>query len=413
MKKYLMTGMVAVAMCAAFTSCSKDTDFTEVYNDNKSKEYAESFVKTFGVTIDPENDWGFGTTTRADEGAVWTRAINPQYNNWAASYIVPANPMDNDYEISRVTSHFTNTTYTDDAECVNFDNFFVYSISYTANGQGHMDNFYCGPTKNNMEHLNNLNAGEISNNGWYGHSQLVEGGGSRFWNYQSSEGTRHTFEHFHVVDGATIDSRLAGYYYIGFDYESAGGSSNQVHAPDGKYNDVILRISKAIPNHTNWQGRIFCEDLGAIGDFDFNDVVFDYDLAWDKTWIRIVCAGGRLPIYVCGKEVHAEFGQNTSVLINTGAGARGIDGLEPVVFYVNQTFNSPADIPVLVGSDVENNDQSSSANLRRLVANKGEAPQKVCVQWATPAYQTEYNNISLKYPKFVNYIQDHNVRWWE
>ena len=98
MKKYLMTGMAALAMCAAFTSCSKDTDFTDVYNDNKSKEYADKFVETFGVTIDPENDWGFGTTTRAGE-AVWTRAINTSANMWAQSYVIPADPEKNDPQL--------------------------------------------------------------------------------------------------------------------------------------------------------------------------------------------------------------------------------------------------------------------------------------------------------------------------
>lgn len=405
MKKYLMIGIAAVAMTAAFTSCSKDKEFEQVVVDKKAAQYAESFSKTFQVTIDPENDWGFGSSSAAQ-----TRAINTNANEWANTYQIPADPEKNDYEIDAVTAYFTDNSFTDAEECVNFDNFFVYSISYTENGRSHMDNFYCGASKISMEHLNNLNAGQISNNGHHGRSQLVEGGGSRYWNYQSSEGTKHTFEHFYAVEGSVIDSRLAGYYYIGFDYESAGGAANQVHAPDGKYNDVIIRISKAKAGHNNWRGRIFCEDLGAIGDFDFNDVVFDYDFENDKTWIKVVCAGGTIPLYVGDVEVHGEFGVDTDVMVNTGAGPE----LGEVIFSIPGNYGyNPANIPITVGgTEAELNDASSSDNVRKLVAEKGEAPQKLCVQGAFPAPSPEYINIGTTYSNFADYIADHNTRWW-
>ena len=81
MKKYLMTGMAALAICAAFTSCSKDTD---VYNQNVvqnieeqkkqetleknmekvNEQYAAAFVNAFGQ-VGSNVDWGFGSSTRA------------------------------------------------------------------------------------------------------------------------------------------------------------------------------------------------------------------------------------------------------------------------------------------------------------------------------------------------------------
>jgi hypothetical protein len=73
MKKYLMTGMAALAICAAFTSCSKDTD---VYNQNiedqkkqdaleknmekVNEQYAAAFVNAFGQ-VGSNVDWGFGS----------------------------------------------------------------------------------------------------------------------------------------------------------------------------------------------------------------------------------------------------------------------------------------------------------------------------------------------------------------
>ena len=76
-----MTGMAALAICAAFTSCSKDTD---VYNQNVvqdieeqkkqdaleknmekvNEQYAAAFVNAFGQ-VGSNVDWGFGSSTRA------------------------------------------------------------------------------------------------------------------------------------------------------------------------------------------------------------------------------------------------------------------------------------------------------------------------------------------------------------
>ncbi len=74
MKKYLMTGMAAIAFCAAFTSCSKEiTPMTEeemvavgvqkIYSD-----YEAAFQKVFGTPA-PGHTWGFSDVagTRAGE----------------------------------------------------------------------------------------------------------------------------------------------------------------------------------------------------------------------------------------------------------------------------------------------------------------------------------------------------------
>ena len=70
MKKCLLTGMAAVALCAAFTSCSKSVDLydqgaVEANDVNQIYEaYNQAFIKTFGQPA-PDQDWGFGPSAKA------------------------------------------------------------------------------------------------------------------------------------------------------------------------------------------------------------------------------------------------------------------------------------------------------------------------------------------------------------
>jgi hypothetical protein len=78
MKKYLMGGIAAVAICAAFTSCSKNNDVfdqnavqqmeeqkkQEALEKNIAKvneQYAVAFEKAFGK-VGSNVDWGFGSS---------------------------------------------------------------------------------------------------------------------------------------------------------------------------------------------------------------------------------------------------------------------------------------------------------------------------------------------------------------
>jgi regulation of enolase protein 1 (concanavalin A-like superfamily) len=90
MKKYLMTGIAAVAMCAAFTSCSKDVDFGQtVQEDRVQAKYDQAFLNYIGGPIDPNQDWGFSATrgiTRSNPGDTYpqTEAYhNMNHNEWA------------------------------------------------------------------------------------------------------------------------------------------------------------------------------------------------------------------------------------------------------------------------------------------------------------------------------------------
>ena len=114
---------------------------------------------------------------------------------------------------------------------------------------------------------------------------------------------------------------------------------------DGYYSDWIVSFMPATPdpgeehqNSTVTESlRVIAEDLsvGESTDFDFNDVVFD--VIWTKNYtdetltsqsVKVVlqAAGGTLPLYVAGHEVHGEFGEDTNVMINTKAAEQGYRG---------------------------------------------------------------------------------------
>ena len=65
MKKYLMTGVAALAICAAFTSCSKSEELYDQKVASFEEQYAAAFTKFIGGPVGANVDWGFGSGTRA------------------------------------------------------------------------------------------------------------------------------------------------------------------------------------------------------------------------------------------------------------------------------------------------------------------------------------------------------------
>jgi hypothetical protein len=127
--------------------------------------------------------------------------------------------------------------------------------------------------------------------------------------------------------------------------------------------------------------RIIAEDLtvGENSDFDFNDVVFDVFCDGSKTTIRLRAAGGELPLYVAGHEVHKEFGYNSSYpIINTGWDGTIDYEKRYVDFPIDGVYNTRAaanNIPVVVKKRGE--DKTLIDIL--LTARTGKVASKVCV----------------------------------
>ena len=83
-----MTGIAAIAMCAAFTSCSHDFDFEQTTQEEAiQSKYEAAFIKAFGQPS-PEQDWGFGTTTRGiTRGADFNMPTSPSFSDNLATAI--------------------------------------------------------------------------------------------------------------------------------------------------------------------------------------------------------------------------------------------------------------------------------------------------------------------------------------
>ena len=184
MKKYLMSGVAALALCAAFTSCSKNEN---LYDENRRADdvissYNDAFIKTFGQPA-ANQDWGFGSIAS-------TREENANANEWAdptKSYgglKVP--PPLTDAQIAVVKKYFQthpNLGYEDPQ----WSNYFIQQVykGYTDVPQGcatpeaymaangstliiasdHMDHLIAIDNEKGIEdHINNFNHGDCSTN---------------------------------------------------------------------------------------------------------------------------------------------------------------------------------------------------------------------------------------------------------
>ena len=159
--------------------------------------------------------------------------------------------------------------------------------------------------------------------------------------------------------------------------------------------------------------RVIAEDLSAseAGDFDFNDVVFDVVKAQNgKTTLKLICAGGTLPLRVMGIEVHGLFGQTTPnangtyQMFNTGAGPT----VDPVTFEVDGEYTTPEQIKNITIEVLK------SGVWMELRATTGEAACKILVDDTfTPV--PERMNIADEHDRFTDYVQGYFVDdfWWK
>ena len=167
------------------------------------------------------------------------------------------------------------------------------------------------------------------------------------------------------------------------------------------------------------QGRIICEDLGTIGDFDFNDVVFDAIIYTDGTTdITLLAAGGTLDLTVAGVEVHGEQGFNVGKtndmwhMVNTGEPGykpytnHPIEKKDPVHFIAKEKYYRLIDIPIVVRKQ-----QGENITYYQLTAEKGKAPQKICVPIGFK-WDDEYISITKAYPAFKDWVEGEDPFDW-
>ena len=433
MKKYLMTGIAAVAMCAAFTSCSKDTTFEQITPEQTIQaDYDAAFIKAFGQPASNQT-WGFGTTV--------TRYAFTNSNQWDdLGYKTPAAITEG--ERDTVMTYFR-TTKNPLSETINITDYFVQHVDYTDTtyttsyqnggttvnvaivnpGRSHMDYIFAGPGtdwqgqpinyNDGDDHINNLNANS-------GLIQFMRYTGSEYFGFHDSQGTGYsspgkstgkycTVNRNYVIrfieHGGQIDC------YVGLNYETGKTSEGWHIDPDEYFSD---RVIKLIPGNGSWfDGRIMAEDLSAkeSGDFDFNDVVFDYKLNGNQTAnIKLRAAGGTLELYVGGEanadktaiigghEVHGEFGVGINTMVNTGVTTAPKD---PEIFSVTCKDDDPINIKIWV---------KKGDKFMELTAHTGQPASKFKTK-ITTKWCDEYISIINPYPNFATWVGDPNVDW--
>ena len=213
-----------------------------------------------------------------------------------------------------------------------------------------------------------------------------------------------------VADTHFSQGYSGDYPYIDF---KGGCSENNIYT-NGKLPSFSIESNECNPGFTGdtpdptpkANVRVIAEDLSVSDntDFDFNDVVFDvtFDYPAGKTTITLLAAGGTLPLYVGGQEVHEMFGVSTKTMVNTGAGA----SKDPVSFELDGTFNYDANgITVSVDKDGET---------LVITAERGKVASKIAVK---PQYEwcTERQDIEEKHPAFGKYVKGEvgGNDWWE
>ena len=155
--------------------------------------------------------------------------------------------------------------------------------------------------------------------------------------------------------------------------------------------------------------RIICEDLGASDDFDFNDVVFDALIEGGKTYIKVLAAGGTLPLTVAGVEVHGIFNVPVTTMVNTQKDQHYATKTEAQEFVIDHAYSSYKDIPVKVGVDKDANPMTEEGMIT-LQAEKGAAPQKIAVS-TTFEWCDERQQIETKYTNFKTYVNASGTLW--
>lgn len=408
-KKFFLKSIAVLAMGIFTVGCSSDKDVydPDAATNQVKADYEAEFIRQFG-NIAPGHTWGFSSQTPLPK----TRGANPEANNWGGYVEVPA-PLTED-QLAVVTEWFS--THADpEGIAVNWSDFFVQQVSSTDNGR-HMDYLTCG---DGDEHIYNFNNGDGAVNGqvWGGeltnpddqnsrvfHSDkiqfMVESSTTRFGYHNSLDASM--YYRYVIIPGDRIDPIVAGMYFVGFDYEAHGQDADKQISPDNFYNDWIVRVTPGLYKNSQ---RIIAEDFGEIGDFDFNDVVFDVRFEWNAAIITVRAAGGRLPLTIGGVEVHNALGVQPGVMVNT----RGQNTVErpvaifrvPFVNGYNYDYNAN-NIPVVV-----NNDGTEML----LTTEPGKAPAKICV---SQAYRWAIERISIKtaYPDFSGYVANPSRSNW-
>ena len=402
--------MLTIVAGAAMTISSCSSNDAPEFDPNAETKwnFQTEFVKQFGEIASNQN-WGFnsvGVYTMPSSTRTVIKTDMPDYQKYE-----PA-PDVTDDDINAVKKEFQNIPNGYVSEQLNYTSFFVQQVFMSNRtykdgngndvvGSSKMNHLKVWKDNENGEHANDFNVAA-------GSTVLFINSGTKKFSYSnSSDSGKDYFDY--------IVKKVGEYYYVGFSFKARGQNPNEQVEGDNNYDDWIVRIvpAKMLGDEEKNTQRIIVEDLGSIGDFDYNDLVFDAYVYNQngQTWakIKLLAAGGTLPVYICGcdekVEVHDKFGVSTTTMVNT---KKGTVDKSPVEFTiklknkVSSSFNAN-DIEV----KVDNN-----GNVIPLTSNVGKAPEKICVDTSFE-WCDEKVNVKTVYPDFAKYVSNPSIsKWW-
>lgn len=360
---------------------------------------------------------------------------------------------------------YTDHTYTSDPDNNNTRH------TITNPGTSQMDWIFCGPGldengnrynyQDGDEHINNFNAGS-------GQIQHILYSGSEYFGFHDSYGNGYYTEgHSNYGNGGKFCAKNRNFVirfidvdgelgcYVGFNYETGKTSEGWHLDPDAYFDDRVIKLTAAEGtlytitkeererDFSTWgtPGRVICEDLGNVSynDIDYNDVVFDaqiehrlikhyVDYYYNRklhhtvestkedqhyAHIKLLAAGGTMPLTVAGIEVHNAFGVGVATMVNTVTDHnQNINGSYVTREYVNlgefPGISNINDIPVIV-----NYTSSTGGAAVELETTPGKAPHKILVladytengeTVKGTDWPCERANLADAYPGFKQYV---------
>ena len=422
MKKIFNVGVMALAITAVLSGCSKNSGMSEAevqqYQQEKKvaelrKAYSTAFAKAFG-TISPNNAWGFDRTT----GSVTRTASVRETLFWDIPENLWGGSTNKEgWNANEAEDDFKNNKFVAVLSSFNFNNYFIQHVEKPKNDKNNkkktIEILQAWNSKlSKWEDVTNFEQGDNPD----GEFKIVAEDTYFYTNiHKSAKGTTLMKDMGGAPCNETGDGKgkmfrlkladNAGYSY-NYTIKMVANSHKDLkkdvvepmlgfRIPNGSYWVMRLAEARLLTDDVVAEGRILCEDMGA-NDFDFNDVVFDAQiLNSGAIKIKVLAHGGKLPISIAGVKV--TLGEMT----NTGLADDDV-----------QEFTIPAgrysniiDIPVEV---VPNGDANNAYDL---TAQKGAAPQKVCVPVGT-LWPDEYVRIDRAYSPFTSYVNISNPAEW-
>lgn len=400
MKKYLMTGMAAIMFCGVFTSCSHETDYSDVQIQNQQQQiqdaYEQAFISRFGKPS-PTLDWGFGLkrTSGASRAAnAFTRANDVSYTvsqGYDESYT-------KDYfdAIKANMPEWGPTTGSKNYEFVSKGSFEFSVIFSCTSAADEVGFYYYDPSNQTIDDRTEVRF--VENMQQPGNYYQIR----KKNNTVATPGPQDGYGIWNNPDVSTIEAKVFTInvpvgYRVGFWIDNPDWVrfySNQSLNPDQDYyssvvdldentflvgledwyhgdydcNDIIISVKKGpkiiIPEPDYEEIRVMAEDLsvGQETDFDFNDIVFDVrryikdtqDYSKDEVVIILQAAGGTLPLYILDEdhEVHTLFDVDPDVMVNTNAQARGMKGADRSPIFIR--VNNPNQYGTTIGDIAKN-----------------------------------------------------------